>query len=88
MNFEEADRRNAVITRIPYMGNDRIELITRPKKWYRSERWFWRIASPNGQTLATSEMYKSKQARDDSAKRQATLHNYDLISIGLSNAPL
>lgn len=67
------------------MGNDRIELVSRPSGWFRGERWFWRIVSPNGHTLATSEMYKSAQARDDTANRQATVHNYELVVISPSD---
>ena len=37
-------------------------------KFDTKEKWAWRLVADNGETLAHSEEYESKQARDDTVK--------------------
>jgi uncharacterized protein YegP (UPF0339 family) len=36
-----------------------------------NDRWWWRLIGDNGEPLAHSEMYTTKQARDDTAEMVA-----------------
>ena len=46
------------------MGKYRLEKCFK-RAWLR-RRWWFRLVHSNGQIIMTSEMYSSKQARDDS----------------------
>ena len=57
-----------------------IECVNK-RAWWGVRRWFFRLVHSNGQTILTSEMYSSRQARDDSAQHLAVNTGMTIIGV-------